>query len=92
LEEDLRFTKETLGREVNEHKQAAESAKINAAKDNQELLSMRDELARLAKEADVARIEHEYMKQRAQKDRPVNRKKQTLGLCRAFSIGIKPGD
>ena len=53
------------------------------------MVTLREELARVTKEADVARIEHEYIKQRAQKEKPA-RKKPAMGLCRAFSIGINP--
>mmetsp|Transcript_28164 Transcript_28164/g.79540 ORF Transcript_28164/g.79540 Transcript_28164/m.79540 type:complete len:992 (+) Transcript_28164:173-3148(+) len=101
LEEDLRFTKETLSKQLEEQRAVAAAAEVAAGGSGKEAVELRQQLSSANKEAERTRIELDYLKQRtaADKDKDnakpgglVGKKsgKMQLSLCRAFSIDIKP--
>eukprot|EP00873_Tetraselmis_striata_P005545 jgi/Tetstr1/425809/TSEL_016187.t1 len=90
LEDELRFAKDTLGRQLEAEASSAATAKAAAVEAQAAAGALRAELAATRTEAERVRIEHEYLRGRAAAEKAGPPRRKQLGLCRAFAIDVKP--
>eukprot|EP00873_Tetraselmis_striata_P010437 jgi/Tetstr1/430701/TSEL_020493.t1 len=90
LEDELRFAKDTLGRQLEAEASSAATAKAAAVEAQATAGALRAELAATRTEAERVRIEHEYLRGRAAAEKAGPPRRKQLGLCRAFAIDVKP--